>query len=116
LKTPTHLEGCPQGSPRHPQLLELLQNQAFISIVRLFLLAVLSLAGYIWSAEVSHINRALDIIRSSQSEGARRQWEEVSSLREEVSGLKGELNRALLDYHQTLRQILELVSRQNHGR
>ena len=78
-------------SGRVPSLADVLQNPVFTNVVRLFLIVVLSLGGYIWKSEMNHVNRALDDIRASVHDSIERQWGEINDVRRDVSQMNQQL-------------------------
>jgi len=80
---------------RVPSLADVLQNPVFTNVVRLFLIVVLSLGGYIWKTEMDHVNRALQDIKASVHESIGRQWSEINGVRQDVSQMNQDLYRIL---------------------
>ena len=76
---------------RVPSLADVLQNPVFTNVVRLFLIVVLSLGGYIWKTEMNHVNRALDDIKSSVHDSNARQWSEINDVRRDMSQMNEDL-------------------------
>lgn len=80
---------------RTASLAEVLQNPVVTNLVRLLLIVIFSLAGYIWKIEMDHVNKALEEIRSSVHENIDRQWVEINGMRQEVSQMNESLYRIL---------------------
>ena len=88
-------------------LADLLENPMFSNIVRLFIIVILTLGGYIWKTEMDHVNKALEDIKGSVNENVRRQWREVNQIKREVSQVNLEVGQILLRTNQMLFDILE---------
>ena len=93
--------------PRNKGLPDLFDNPYFVNAVRLFVVIILALGGYIWKTEMDHLNSALDEIKRSVSESNRRQWEETSELRSMVSEINTEVGRFLYQTNQMLFEVLK---------
>ena len=90
---------------RVPNLEDVLQNPVFTNVVRLFLIVVLSLGGYIWKSEMNHVNRALDDIKSSVHDSIDRQWSEINGVRRDVSQMNEDLYRILYRTNELLSDL-----------
>ena len=86
---------------------ELFEHPRFALVARVFLAVVLTLAGYIWQAEMSHTRQALDNLRADLAETSRRQWTESGELKLELARLNGEVARLLEQSNQMLARMLE---------
>lgn len=86
---------------------DLLENPVFSNIVRLFIIVILTLGGYIWKTEMDHVNKALEEIKASVNENVRRQWREVNQIKREVSLVNREVGQILLRTNQMLFEILK---------
>lgn len=84
---------APNG--RGASLADVLQNPLVTNLVRLFLIIIFSLGGYIWKTEMDHVNKALEDIRSSVHESINRQWAEINGVHQEVSQMNEDLYRIL---------------------
>jgi hypothetical protein len=80
---------------RVPSLAEVLQNPLFTNAVRLFLIVVLALGGYIWKTEMDHVDKALEDIKASVHDSIGRQWSEIYGVRRDVSQMNQDLYRIL---------------------
>ena len=94
------------GPPKSKGLPDLFENPYFVNAVRLFVVIILALGGYIWKTEMDHLNSGLDEIKRSVSESNRRQWEETSELRSMVSEINTEVGRFLYQTNQVLFEVL----------
>jgi hypothetical protein len=91
---------------RHvPSLAEVLQNPVFTNVVRLFLIVILSLGGYIWKTEMDHVNKALEDIKGSVNESIGRQWNEINGVRQDVSQLNQDLYGILFRTNELLTEL-----------
>ena len=84
-----------------------MDNPALANIVRLFLVVILGLGGYIWKTEMDHVNTALADIKSSVNANIRRQWEEVNAVKKEIWQVNREVNRILYRTNEMLLGLLE---------
>ena len=91
---------------RVPSLADVLQNPVFTNVVRLFLIVVLSLGGYIWKTEMDHVNRALQDIKAGVHDSIGRQWSEINGVRRDVAQLNQDLYRIL---YRTNELLLDLA-------
>ena len=91
---------------RVPALADVLQHPVLTNLVRLFLIAIFSLGGYIWKTEMDHVNKALEDIKGSMHESIGRQWTEINGVRRDVSQLNQDLYRIL---YRTNALLAELV-------
>ncbi len=88
-------------------LADLLENPVFSNIIRLFIIVILTLGGYIWKTEMNHVNKALEEIKASVIENVGRQWREVNQIKREVSLVNREVGRILLRTNQMLFELLK---------
>ena len=93
---------------RVPSLADVLQNPVFSNVVRLFLIVICALAGYIWTTEMQHVNRSLQDIKASVNENIQRQWTEVNGVRRDVTQLNQDVYTIL---YRTNELLYELASR-----
>jgi hypothetical protein len=82
-------------SGRVPNLADVLQNPVFTNVVRLFLIVIFGLGGYIWKSEMNHVNKALEDIKGGVHESIARQWSEIYGVRQEVTQMNQDLYRIL---------------------
>jgi hypothetical protein len=90
---------------RGPSLGDVLQNPVFANLVRLFLVLIFALGGYIWKTEMAHVNKALDDIKTSVSESQQRQWSEVHDMRRQVSQLNQDVLQILYRSNELLSEL-----------
>ncbi len=79
-------------------------------MVRLFLVVILALGGYIWKAEMDRVNQALAEIKASVQENNRRQWAEIRAIQQEVSRVNGQVTGILHRTNLMLVDVLERVT------
>lgn len=91
---------------RGASLADVLQNPLVANLVRLFLIVIFSLGGYIWKIEMDHVNKSLDEIRSSVHENINRQWVEINGVHQEVSQMNEDLYRILFRTNQMLYELV----------
>lgn len=94
---------------RGPGLSDVLQHPVFSNVVRLFLIVILGLGGYIWKTEMEHLNSALQDIKAGVHESIERQWGEIAGVRRDVSQLNQDVYRIL---HRTNELLSELARRE----
>jgi hypothetical protein len=90
---------------RVPGLADVLQNPVFTNVVRLLLIVILSLGGYIWKTEMNHVNRALEDIKAGVNESLGRQWRDIHDVRQEVSQMNQELYGILYRTNELLSEL-----------
>jgi len=90
---------------RVPSLADILQNPVFNTVVRLFLIVIFSLGGYIWKTEMDHVNRSLEDIKSSVHDSIERQWSEIYGVRRDVSQMNQDLYRVLYRSNELLMEL-----------
>ena len=91
---------------RVPNLVDVLQHPVVTNLVRLSLIVIFSLAGYIWKTEMDHVNRSLEDIEAGVRVSIDRQWGEINGVRLEVSRMNGDVYRIL---NRTNTLLYELV-------
>ncbi len=98
--------------PRLPGVSELLRHPIFTNVVRLLLLVILALGGFIWKTEMDHVSRSLDEIRSDVRENIDRQWNELQAVRGEVRQVNRDVYRILARTNDLLFQLLRRLPEQ----
>lgn len=91
---------------RMPSAGDLLQNPIFSNVVRLLMIVIIGLGGYLWKTEMDHVNKALAAIQAGVDTNIERQWGEIHAVRREVSQLNQDLYRVL---YRTNELLYELV-------
>jgi hypothetical protein len=98
--------GAYEAKPgRVPSLSDVLQNPVVTNLVRLFLIVILSLGGYIWKTEMDHVNHELDDIKSGVRDSIGRQWTEINGVRRDVSQMNADLYRILYRTNELLYEL-----------
>jgi hypothetical protein len=88
-------------------LSSLLSNPVFANVVRVFIFVVLALGGYIWKAEIDHVNAALLDLRQQVQVSLNRQWDETREVRQDVTQVQQQLQQVLLRNNEALLKLLE---------
>ena len=105
-KTPSTLPGvaerCPHAPAQWGGLGMALEHPALANLIRLCLVVIVALGGYLWKTEMAHIERTLSEIRQRVVENDARQWRETNAIRGEVSRLGSEMHRAALETQRLL--------------
>lgn len=92
-------------SRRLPTLGDVLQHPVVSNVVRLFLIVILALGGYIWKADMAHLNRALEDIRAGVDENIRRQWVEIRGVRRDISEVQKDVYPILYRTNELLYEL-----------
>jgi hypothetical protein len=88
----------------------LLTNPMFANLARAFLLVVLTLGGYIWKTEITHLNGSVQELQHQMEINLNRQWEQMNDVRRDVTQVQHDMQTVLL---RTNDHLLKLLAERN---